>query len=102
MDLGLKNCRAFVAGASRGFELACAEAQADEGTRMFICSRNTEELKQAADAIAHPYQRQSLGRGAGQMQMRFEPFVSTRRPGDEDQPAGIPCSKRLGRRTLLN
>src|SRR6516225_6271720 len=48
MDLGLKDCRAFVAGASRGLGLACAKALADEGARVFICSRNTEELKRAA------------------------------------------------------
>src|SRR6516225_1517386 len=48
MDLGLKDCRAFVAGASRGLGLACAKALADEGARVFICSRNTQELKRAA------------------------------------------------------
>ena len=40
----LKNCRAFVAGASRGLGFACAKALAEEGARVFICSRNTEEL----------------------------------------------------------
>src|SRR3984957_10835154 len=40
MDLGLKDCRAFVAGASRGLGKACAKALADEGARVFICSRN--------------------------------------------------------------
>jgi 3-oxoacyl-[acyl-carrier protein] reductase len=51
MDLGLKGCRAFVAGASRGLGLACAKALADEGARVFICSRNAEELKRAASQL---------------------------------------------------
>ena len=37
-----------MAGASRGLGFACAKALADEGARVFICSRNTEELKRAA------------------------------------------------------
>jgi 3-oxoacyl-[acyl-carrier protein] reductase len=48
MDLGLKDCKAFVAGASKGLGKACAKALADEGARVFICSRNPEELRQAA------------------------------------------------------
>src|SRR6202045_2912614 len=48
MDLGLKDCKAFIAGASKGLGLACAKALADEGARVFICSRNGEELKRAA------------------------------------------------------
>ena len=48
MDLGLKDCKAFVAGASRGLGKACAKALADEGARVFICSRDAEELKRAA------------------------------------------------------
>jgi len=48
MDLGLKDCKAFVAGASKGLGKACAKALADEGARVFICSRNLEELRQAA------------------------------------------------------
>ena len=48
MDLGLKDCRAFVAGASKGLGKACAKALAGEGARVFICSRNVEELKRAA------------------------------------------------------
>ena len=54
MDLGLKNCRAFVAGASRGLGFACAKALAEEGARVFICSRNTEELKPAAAQLVPP------------------------------------------------
>jgi 3-oxoacyl-[acyl-carrier protein] reductase len=48
MDLGLKDCKAFIAGASKGLGKACAKALADEGARVFVCSRNTEELKRAA------------------------------------------------------
>jgi 3-oxoacyl-[acyl-carrier protein] reductase len=48
MDLGLKDCRAFVAGASKGLGKACAKSLADEGARVFICARNAEDIKQAA------------------------------------------------------
>ena len=51
MDLGLKDCKAFIAGASKGLGKACAKALADEGARVFICSRNVEELKRAAAEI---------------------------------------------------
>jgi 3-oxoacyl-[acyl-carrier protein] reductase len=48
MDLGLKDCRAFIAGASKGLGKACARALADEGARVFICSRNAKDLKRTA------------------------------------------------------
>jgi 3-oxoacyl-[acyl-carrier protein] reductase len=48
MNLGLKECKAFIAGASQGLGKACAKALADEGAQVFICARNTEELKRAA------------------------------------------------------
>jgi 3-oxoacyl-[acyl-carrier protein] reductase len=48
MDLGLRDCRAFVVGASRGLGLACARALADEGARVFICSRNADALARVA------------------------------------------------------
>jgi len=51
MDLGLEGCKAFICGASRGLGKACAKALADEGARVFICSRNAEELKRAAVEI---------------------------------------------------
>jgi 3-oxoacyl-[acyl-carrier protein] reductase len=51
MDLGLKDCRAFVAGASKGLGKACAKSLADEGARVFVCARNAEEIKQAATEI---------------------------------------------------
>jgi 3-oxoacyl-[acyl-carrier protein] reductase len=51
MDLGLKNCRAFVAGASKGLGKACAKSLADEGARVFVCARSPDEIKQAAQEI---------------------------------------------------
>lgn len=51
MDLGLKDCKAFIAGASKGLGKACAKALADEGARVFICARNAEELKRSAAEI---------------------------------------------------
>ena len=51
MDLGLKDCRAFVAGASKGLGLACAKALADEGARVFISARNAAALARAAGDI---------------------------------------------------
>ena len=48
MDLGLRGCKALVAGASRGLGLACAKALADEGARVFVCSRNAREIARAA------------------------------------------------------
>ena len=46
MNLGLKHCKAFIAGASKGLGKACAKALADEGAR--VCARNKQALKQAA------------------------------------------------------
>jgi 3-oxoacyl-[acyl-carrier protein] reductase len=51
MDLGLKGCKAFVAGASKGLGKACAKSLADEGAQVFVCSRNPEELKEAAAEV---------------------------------------------------
>jgi 3-oxoacyl-[acyl-carrier protein] reductase len=51
MDLGLKGCRAFVAGASKGLGKACAKSLADEGARVFVCARNADEIKQTATEI---------------------------------------------------
>jgi 3-oxoacyl-[acyl-carrier protein] reductase len=63
MDLGLKDCRAFIAGASRGLGKACAKALADEGARIFICSRNADELSRtAAELGAVGYSAADLSR----------------------------------------
>jgi 3-oxoacyl-[acyl-carrier protein] reductase len=51
MDLGLKGCRAFVAGASKGLGKACGKALAGEGARVFICARNADEVRQAAAEV---------------------------------------------------
>ena len=51
MDLGLTDCKAFVAGASKGLGKACASSLAGEGARVFICSRNAEEIARAAAEI---------------------------------------------------
>jgi 3-oxoacyl-[acyl-carrier protein] reductase len=51
MDLGLRDCKAFVAGASRGLGLACAKALAGEGARVFVCARNPREIARAAADI---------------------------------------------------
>jgi 3-oxoacyl-[acyl-carrier protein] reductase len=48
MNLDLKDCKAFIADASKGLGKACAKALADEGARIFICARNNEALKRAA------------------------------------------------------
>ena len=51
MDLGLTDCKAFVAGASRGLGKACAKSLSGEGARVFICSRNAEEAARVAAEI---------------------------------------------------
>jgi len=52
MNLGLKDCRAFITGGSKGLGKACAKALADEGARVFICSRTAEELKRTAAELS--------------------------------------------------
>src|ERR1700683_5496184 len=51
MDLGLTECKAFVAGASKGLGKACASALAGEGARVFICSRKVDTAARAAPEI---------------------------------------------------
>lgn len=51
MDLGLQGCKALILGASRGLGKACAKSLADEGARVFLCSRNKEELARTAAEI---------------------------------------------------
>jgi 3-oxoacyl-[acyl-carrier protein] reductase len=51
MDLGLKGCRALVAGASKGLGKACATSLIGEGARVFICSRNRKEIEETAAEI---------------------------------------------------
>jgi 3-oxoacyl-[acyl-carrier protein] reductase len=51
MNLGLTDCRALVAGASKGLGKACAKSLADEGARVFVCSRDAEAIRRAAGEI---------------------------------------------------
>jgi 3-oxoacyl-[acyl-carrier protein] reductase len=51
MDLGLKNKRVVVQGASSGIGFAIAKAFAKEGARVAICSSNPEKIKSAAAEI---------------------------------------------------
>jgi len=51
MDLALDGCRALVAGASRGLGYACAEALIEEGTSVFVTSRDSARLLGAAQAL---------------------------------------------------
>lgn len=48
MDLGLRDCKALVVGASKGLGKACAKSLSGEGARVFICSRNEQELERVA------------------------------------------------------
>ncbi len=52
MDLGLKNKRALVTGASRGLGYAAALALAKEGCKVVINSRDEGKVKAAAEKIA--------------------------------------------------
>lgn len=48
MDLGIKGRTALVLAASKGIGRGCAEALADEGARLAICSRDGTALQRAA------------------------------------------------------
>ena len=51
MDLGLKNKVAIVAASSKGLGRAVALELAKEGARISMCSRNREQIRQAAEFI---------------------------------------------------
>lgn len=51
MDLELKGKVAIIGGASKGLGRACADALAEEGSRLAICSRTAADLEQAAAEI---------------------------------------------------
>lgn len=51
MDLGLQGRSAFVAGSSSGLGYAVARELAGEGCRVSICSRSSERITAAAEAL---------------------------------------------------
>jgi 3-oxoacyl-[acyl-carrier protein] reductase len=51
MDLKLKGKTALIGGASKGLGRACAQALAEEGVNVAICSRSQVDLEQAAQEI---------------------------------------------------
>jgi 3-oxoacyl-[acyl-carrier protein] reductase len=51
MDLMLKGKIAIVGGASKGLGRACAQALADEGVKVALCSRSQADLEKAAQEI---------------------------------------------------
>ena len=61
MDLGLKNKRAFVTGASRGLGYATALLLAKEGCRVVINSRDDDKIKAAAEKITTETGTQVIG-----------------------------------------
>jgi len=61
MDLGLKNKRALVTGASRGLGFATALTLAREGCRVAVNSRSQENTNAAAQKIASETGTQAIG-----------------------------------------
>ena len=61
MDLGLKNKRALVTGASRGLGFATASMLAREGCRVAVNSRSEENARTAAEKIAAETGTQAIG-----------------------------------------
>jgi len=64
MDLGLRDRVAIVAAASRGIGFAAARELAREGVRVFLCSRDEERARIAADQIASETGVEVVGVGA--------------------------------------
>jgi 3-oxoacyl-[acyl-carrier protein] reductase len=61
MKLGIEGRTALVAGSSRGLGRAVAEALAQEGTRLVLCSRSKGSIEAAADEIHEQYGVEALG-----------------------------------------
>ena len=53
MNLGLKHCKAFIAGASKGLGKACAKALADEAARA-ISKRSSKLRPNSARPVIQP------------------------------------------------
>src|ERR671927_332632 len=51
MDLMLKGKAAIVGGASKGLGRACAQALAEEGANVAMCSRSQANIEKAAEEI---------------------------------------------------
>ena len=51
MDLGIMGRVAVIGGGSKGLGRACANSLAKEGSNLVICSRNSDDLNQAAKEI---------------------------------------------------
>ncbi len=64
MELGLTNRVAIVAAASRGIGLAAARELSREGARVFICSRDEERAREAAEKISKETGSEVTGLGA--------------------------------------
>ena len=61
MDLNLKGKTAIITGGSKGIGLAVAECFAQEGVQTIICSRNEENVINAAEHIEKKYSINTLG-----------------------------------------
>jgi 3-oxoacyl-[acyl-carrier protein] reductase len=61
MDLGLRDRVAIVAAASSGIGFAAARELAREGARVFLCSRDEERARRAADRIREETGAQVVG-----------------------------------------
>lgn len=61
MDLGLKDARVLVTGASRGMGHAIAQAYAQQGARLVICSSSLERIETVATDLTRRYGVQCEG-----------------------------------------
>lgn len=64
MDLGIKGKTALVAASTRGLGRSCAEALAQEGCRVAVCSRSEDAARKAAREISARHGVEAVGFGA--------------------------------------